>query len=140
MTAPSLCRVPFPEALADELRSVFGDRAAFALAVLQQHGSSEGHYAELLPDAVLFPETTDEVRTIIRACRSHKIPVIPYGAGTCIEGQVTPISGGVTIDLSRMDSVLAVNADDMDCVVQPGVRRASWAKKPSISYASSNPP
>ena len=75
------------------------------------------------PDAVLFPKNVEQVSAIARICNENKVPIIPFGTGTGIEGGVVAIHGGVTIDLKEMDQVLQVNEEDFDCVVQPGVTR-----------------
>ena len=76
-----------------------------------------------LPDAVALPHSTEDVAAVVRVCVAANIPVIPYGAGTSVEGNTTPVRGGVTIDLSEMTRIVAVNAEDFDCTVEAGVRR-----------------
>lgn len=110
-------------ALEAELRSVFGDRLHLTEAMRSQHGGSETHFATALPDAVVFALSTEDVVAAVKACRAHATPIIAYGAGTSVEGNITPVHGGVTIDLSQMDRILTVNPDDFDCTVQAGVRR-----------------
>ncbi|MBW3098445.1 FAD-binding oxidoreductase [Pseudohoeflea coraliihabitans] len=100
-----------------------GDRLSRAEAVRLQHASQLTWMASQPPDAVAFVETTDEVAAIMRICAHHRIPVIPFGAGTSFEGHVNAPYGGLSIDLSRMHSILSVNAEDMDCTIQPGVTR-----------------
>jgi D-lactate dehydrogenase (cytochrome) len=114
---------PLPSALVDDLRAVFGDRLHLGEAMRSQHGASEAHFDTVLPDAVVFPHSTEEVVTLVKACVAARIPIIPYGAGTSIEGNTTPTRGGVTIDLSEMNAILQVNAEDFDVTVQAGVRR-----------------
>ena len=77
----------------------------------------------MAPDAVVFPHTTEEVVALVQACVGHEVPVIPYGAGTCIEGNTSAVRGGVTVDMSEMIRIVSVNADDFDCTVEAGVRR-----------------
>jgi D-lactate dehydrogenase (cytochrome) len=101
----------------------FGRRLSVNAMVCEQHGRGEGHAALLPPDAVIWPHSTAEVSAILQACNALQVPVIPYGAGTSLEGHVTAPEGGLCIDLSRMDQILAVHDDDADCVVQPGVTR-----------------
>lgn len=110
-------------AFIEEAERLFGDRATTAQAVREQHGASESHYPTALPDLVVYPLDTEEVVALVKLCDAHDVPLIPFGAGTCMEGQTTPVRGGVTVDLSRMDAVVAVNAADFDCTVQAGVRR-----------------
>ncbi len=105
------------------LSAQFGPRLSRAGAILQQHGQSESYYPLTLPDAVLFPESSAEVSDIIRICAAHHCPVIAFGTGTSLEGHQLAVEGGISLDLSRMNAVLAINAEDMDVVVQPGVTR-----------------
>ncbi|MBU2166810.1 MAG: FAD-binding protein [Alphaproteobacteria bacterium] len=125
MNAPSFASGPtgLKLDLVDSLRALFGDRLNLTEAIRAQHGASESHFATVLPDAVVFPRSTEEVVALVKACVAHDTPIIPYGAGTSIEGNTTPVRGGVTVDLSQMDAILEVNADDFDCTVQAGVRR-----------------
>ncbi len=106
-----------------ELKALLGDRLSTATAVCEQHGRDESYHAPSPPDAVAFAQTTDEVSAIVKICARHKLPVIPYAAGTSLEGHVAALSGGVTIDLMQMNKVLEVNAEDLDCRVEPGVTR-----------------
>ena len=92
-------------------------------AVREQHGRGEALDAGFPPDAVVWPESTAEVSAIMTLCARYEVPVIAYGAGTSLEGHVSAPYGGVCIDLSHMNQVLAVHAEDFDCVVQPGVTR-----------------
>lgn len=109
--------------LIDELKAQLGERCTTSESVREQHGRGESWHPPQLPDAVCFARDTDEVAAIVAACARHRVPVIPYGAGTSIEGQLLALRGGISIDLSGMDRILAVNADDMDCRVQAGVTR-----------------
>ncbi|HUD93543.1 FAD-linked oxidase C-terminal domain-containing protein [Sphingobium sp.] len=124
MSAPSpLLRKALPEGFLDQLRAVFGDRVATGEAVRSQHGQSESHFEPVLPDVVVFAHSTEEVVDLVRLCVVAEVPVIPYGAGTSIEGNTLPVQGGVTLDLSQMDAIVEVNVEDFDCTVQAGVRR-----------------
>ena len=105
------------------LAPAFGDRLSTAEAIRAHHGEDGSYYPALLPDAVLFPESTEEVAEILRICHAEGCPVIPWGVGTSLEGHTLPFHGGVTLDLSRMDKVLEVHEEDLDAVVQPGVTR-----------------
>ncbi len=106
-------------ALADR----FGDRATLNLSVREQHGRGEGLRDLAAPDLVVFPESTDEVALVVKAAVARGLPIIPFGAGTSLEGHVSAPYGGVCIDLSRMNLILSVNAADLDCRVQAGVTR-----------------
>ena len=112
-----------PSALIEELRTLLGDRLSTSDAVRAQHGHDESYHATLPPDAVAFAETTEEVSKIVAACARHKTPVIAFGTGTSLEGHVAAVEGGITIDLARMNKIIEVNRDDLDCRVQAGVTR-----------------
>src|SRR4030088_1273435 len=105
------------------MRALFGDRVTTSRGVREHHGKDESYFPCAPPDAVVFPESNEEVRDIVDLCRRHKTPMIPYGVGTSLEGHVLAIRGGVCIDLSRMNKVLAVHEADLDAVVQAGVTR-----------------
>lgn len=105
------------------LAALLGERFSTAQAVRAHHAQDESHHHPHLPDAVAFPETTEEVAAIARLCHEHRVPLVPFGAGSGLEGGAVPVAGGVSVDLSRMDQVLRVSAADMDVTVQAGVRR-----------------
>ncbi len=107
----------------DALRGLLGDRMTTASAVREHHGNGEDYLPVMPPDAVCFPETNEEVAAVVTLCAAHRVPVIPYGTGTSLEGHVQAVKGGVCIDLTRMNAVLEVNAQDLDCRVQAGVTR-----------------
>ncbi len=107
----------------DVLRRTFGARVSTVATVREQHGRGEALNAGAPPDAVVWAESTAEVSQIVALCAEHDVPVIPFGTGTSLEGHVSAPYGGVCIDLSRMNAVLAVHAADGDCVVQPGITR-----------------
>ena len=109
--------------LIQALGDVVGDRLSTAAAVLEQHGHDESFHASYPPDAVVFPETTEEVSEIVKLCASRDVPVIPFGTGTSLEGHVAALEGGVSIDLTRMTNVVEINAQDMDVTVEAGVTR-----------------
>lgn len=106
-----------------ELKPHFGERLSTAASVLEHHGKDEAWIPPNPPDAVVWPHTTEEVSLIARTCHEHNCPIVPWGAGTSLEGHVIPVQGGVTLDFGEMASVLAVHPEDMDCVVQPGITR-----------------
>src|ERR1700757_3756566 len=114
-------------ALAD-LRKLLSDRATAAFAVREHHSHGESSHPSGVPDIVCFPLTTEEVSEIAQVSACHRLPVIPFGAGTSLEGHVHAVRGGICIDLSRMNQVLSVNTDDMDATVQAGVTREQLAK------------
>ncbi|TAK43910.1 MAG: FAD-binding protein [Betaproteobacteria bacterium] len=113
----------FDQSVVAELRALLGDRVSLAAAVREHHGKDESYFPYALPDAVVFPESTDEVRDIVMICGRHRVPMIPFGVGTSLEGHILAINGGVSIDLSRMNRIVAVHESDLDAVVQAGVTR-----------------
>jgi D-lactate dehydrogenase (cytochrome) len=106
-----------------EIKALIGDRLSTAQAVREQHGRDESYHAPAPPDAVAFAHSTEEVSAIVKICAKHKVPIIPYGTGTSLEGHVAALRGGVCIDVSQMNQVLEVNTADLDVRVQPGVTR-----------------
>ena len=111
------------ETAISELRVLLGDRLSTGASVRDTHSHDEAYTTPVLPDAVAFPETTQEVSDIVKICAKYKCPVIPYGVGTSLEGHIVPIHGGVTIDTCRMNRVLDIHPEDLDAVVEPGVTR-----------------
>ena len=107
----------------DALKALLGDRLSMAPAVLEQHGKDESYHPVMAPDAVAFAQSTEEVAAIVKICAAHKVPMIPFGTGTSLEGGVAALQGGITIDVSQMNRILEVNSADMDCRVQAGVTR-----------------
>jgi D-lactate dehydrogenase (cytochrome) len=121
-------RLPRPDAqtldrLVADLRSRFSDRAVTSEAMREQHSHGEGIPDAGLPDVVVFPNTNEEVAEIARRCFAARVPIVPFGAGTSLEGHVAALAGGVCIDFANMNRVLEVNVDSLDCLVQAGVRR-----------------
>ncbi len=114
---------PHIAAALEELRTLLGKRLSTGSSILEQHAHDEAYTPPVPPDAVAFPESTDEVSQIMQICTRHGCPVVPYAFGTSLEGQVVPTAGGISLDMSRMEAVIAVNESDLDAVVQPGVRR-----------------
>lgn len=106
-----------------ELRAQFGDRFSDSAAVREHHGRAETFYPAILPDAVVFALSTEEVAAAVRFCAARGIPVTPYGTGTSLEGNFLAVRGGLCIDLSRMNRVLRVSPEDLDCTVEAGVTR-----------------
>ncbi len=114
---------PLPPGFLDHLAQRFGEACQTGEAIRAQHGASESQYATVLPDAAVFAGSTQDVVDCVNLCREGGVAIVPYGAGTSLEGHTLPLKGGVSLDLSRMDAVLSVNHADFDCTVQPGIRR-----------------
>src|SRR5438132_5414159 len=113
----------FDQSVVSELKALLGERVSTSAAVREHHGKDESYFPYALPDAVVFPHSTEEVRDVVDICRRHRVPMIPYGVGTSLEGHILAINGGVSLDLSQMNKVLAVHEEDLDAVVQAGVTR-----------------
>jgi D-lactate dehydrogenase (cytochrome) len=111
------------DAAIDALQSLLGDRITRSKSDRDLHGQSESHFPLTPPDAVAYPETTEEVSALVKICAAHGCPVIGWGAGTSLEGHGLAIRGGISVDFSRMNRVLEVSPEDMDARVQPGVTR-----------------
>jgi D-lactate dehydrogenase (cytochrome) len=105
------------------LKQQFPDQIQTGQTLRDQHGHTTTWIRTQAPDAVLYPKSTEEIASIIKICATHKVPVIPYGTGTSLEGQVNAPAGGICLDLSEMNRIIAVNSGDLDCVVEPGVTR-----------------
>ncbi|MCS4504984.1 FAD-binding protein [Arhodomonas aquaeolei] len=111
------------EPAVDALRELLGERLSTATAVREHHGHDESGWPVMPPDAVAFPQSTEEVAEVARICHAHRVPIIPYGTGTAVEGHVQALHGGVAVDLSGMNRVRRVSTDDMDATVEAGVTR-----------------
>ncbi len=125
MVRPKLHPVEGPalQAAIAELRDLLGARLTTGASVLEQHGRDEGWHDPSPPDAVAFVTTTDEAVGVVDACRRHDVPLIPFGAGTSLEGHIAALDGGIAVDLSEMAQILEVNIEDLDCRVEAGVTR-----------------
>ena len=106
------------------LKQRFGDQLQTNQSLREQHSHTTTYIPSQLPDAVVFASSTEEVQEVVRTCAEHKVPIIPFGTGTSLEGGVNAPAGGISIDLMRMNQVLDVNSEDLDVVVQPGVTRS----------------
>ncbi len=114
---------PVPQDALAELRHMFGDRFSTGASVLEQHSHDESWHHPQAPHAVVWPETSQEVASIVDICSRHAMPVIPFGTGTSLEGQVVATAGGVSIDMMRMNRILRVSSEDLDATVEAGVTR-----------------
>jgi len=122
-TAMPRPRRPFPPELLASLATAFGQRVSTAEAVRAHHGRDESPFDPQPPDAVVFAESTSDVRTTVELCARYGVPVIPYGNGSSLEGHLLAVEGGVSIDLSGMNRVLSINAEDLTATVEAGVSR-----------------
>ena len=116
-------RAPPDQGLIDVLRALLGDRLSTAPAVRDQHGRDESYHPTVPPDAVAFARSTEEVAEIVRLCAARRVPIIPFGTGTSLEGGVAALCGGVCLDLSEMDRVVRLSVEDLDVTVEAGVTR-----------------
>ena len=112
-----------PAAFVERLREAFGERLQLGEAMRLEHGRSEAHFEPMLPDAVVFALSTEDVVMVVKLCSTFEVPVVAFGAGTSIEGNALAPQGGVSLDLSRMTRIVEVNQEDFDCTVEAGVRR-----------------
>ena len=105
------------------LRQRFGERLQTGAEIRRQHANTITWIPNQPPDAVIWVESTDEVRQVVEIARTHGVPIVPFGAGTSLEGHINAPHGGLSLDFARMNRILAVNERDLDCVVEPGVSR-----------------
>ena len=113
------------------LKQRFGERFQTGQAIREQHAHTTTYIPAQAPDGVVFPESTEEVQEIVLACAEHKVPVIAFGAGTSLEGHVNAPGGGISLDTSRMNRIVEVNPEDLDCTVEPGVTRHRAQRLPA---------
>lgn len=114
---------PLPAAMHDALKTRFGDQFSTTQAVRDHHGRDESSYPLTAPEAVVFARHVDDIVAVVDLCRTHRYPLIPFGAGSSLEGHYLAILGGVCLDVSQMNKVLAINPEDLTATVQPGVTR-----------------
>ncbi|HQS30327.1 FAD-linked oxidase C-terminal domain-containing protein [Polaromonas sp.] len=120
---PEIAQRDTPAALIDALKTRFAAQCSTALVVREQHGRDESSFAAPPPAAVVFAESTQDVADAVKLASQHNVPVIPFGVGTSLEGHLLAVQGGISIDVSRMNQVLHINAEDLTVTVQPGVTR-----------------
>jgi D-lactate dehydrogenase (cytochrome) len=120
---PAIALREVPNAFIEALKARFGDNCSTALAVRTQHGRDESSFDAPPPAAVVFAETTQDVADAVKLASDYSVPVIPFGVGSSLEGHLLAVQGGISIDVSRMNRVLAVNAEDLTVTVEPGVTR-----------------
>lgn len=120
---PGVAQRDVPAALLQALQSRFGSQFSAAQVVREQHGRDESAFSVSPPAAVVFAERTQDVADAVKLCAQHKVPVIPFGVGSSLEGHLLAVQGGISLDVSRMNAVLSINAEDLTVTVQPGVTR-----------------
>ncbi len=120
---PDIAQRETPAALIDALKTRFAERCSTALIVREQHGKDESSFAAPPPSAVVFAESTADVADAVKLASQYSVPVIAFGVGTSLEGHLLAVQGGISIDVSRMNKVLHINAEDLTVTVQPGVTR-----------------
>ena len=111
------------EAAVAALAAKFGNRLVTSRAVREQHANTVTWIENQPPDAVVYPQSAEDVQDVVRVCATHRVAIIPFGQGSSLEGHVNAPEGGVSIDFRDMNKVLAVHAEDLDCVIQPGITR-----------------
>lgn len=116
-------RRPLPTEMIDALRARFGDRFSQANAVRDHHGKDESPYPSMLPDGVVFAQSTEDVVAVVTLCNQHGVPLIAYGAGSSLEGHILAIEGGISIDMTQMNQIVALHAEDQTVTVQAGLTR-----------------
>ena len=120
---PEVNQKALPAAMLEALKARFGGNCSTALVVREQHGRDESSYSVPPPSAVVFAESTADVADAVKLASEHTMPVIPFGVGSSLEGHLLAIQGGISVDVSRMNKVLSINAEDLTVTVQPGVTR-----------------
>ena len=126
MNAPhnlQMLRKALPAEMSAELHKLFGDRFSTGHAVREHHGKDESAYPNMLPDAVVFALSTDEVVSVVNLCNQYQVPLIPFGAGSSLEGHLLAIEGGISLDVNGMNQIISLDAEDQTVTVQPGLTR-----------------
>jgi D-lactate dehydrogenase (cytochrome) len=123
MPESAVARQPPDQSLLTALRALLDDRLSTSAAICVQHGKDESYHPAHAPDAVAFPRSTEEVAAIVKLCGEYQTPVIAFGTGTSLEGQVAALRGGISVDMTQMNRILRVNGEDLDVTVEAGVTR-----------------
>ena len=121
--AGAVVRRPLPDSFAAALSARFGERFSVAQSVRDHHGRDESPFPAAAPDAVVYANTTAEVAEVVRLCREHKVPLIPFGVGSSLEGALLAVHGGISVDVSGMNRIVAIHPEDLTATVQTGVTR-----------------
>lgn len=119
----SLTSAPDRELGLKAISARFGSNATSNADIVGHHAHDESFHLPARPDLVVYAESTEDVADCVRLCAQHRIPVIPFGVGTSLEGHVNAVYGGVSLDMSRMNRVLRLSVEDLDCTVQAGILR-----------------
>lgn len=114
---------PLSDTVKDILAARLGDKVKYGQSICEQHAHTTTNIKQQVPNAVLFANDKSDIQTCVDICAEFKIPIIPFGIGSSLEGQVNAPKGGISIDMSQMNKIISVNAEDMDCTVEPGVTR-----------------
>lgn len=120
---PEIRQRETPAALVDALKARFVERCSTALVIREQHGRDESSFVAPPPAVVVFAESTIDVSDVVKLAGQYKVPVIPFGVGSSVEGHLLAVQGGISVDVSRMNEIVAINAEDLTVTVQPGVTR-----------------
>jgi D-lactate dehydrogenase (cytochrome) len=115
--------LPLPPPFVQKLSALFGERFTTSQAVLDHHSRDESSYPPVMPQAVVFANTTEEIAQLVKYCNQYEVPIVPFAAGTSLEGHVLPIHGGVALNMNNLNQVLGIYPEDLIAVVQPAVRR-----------------
>src|SRR5262245_28369654 len=115
---PDIAPRPVPEAMLAQLQARFGERCSTAMAVREQHGRDESPFDVPPPEVVVFAQSNEDAAFVVTLAHEHHVPVIPYGAGSSLEGHLLAVQGGVSLDLTRMNAILRVNAEDLTVTLQ----------------------
>lgn len=111
------------ESFVSEVSALFGERFSISPAILDHHGRDESPYPALPPQGVVFVRSSEEIASLVKLCNHHKVPIIPFGAATSLEGHILPVQGGISLDLNQMNQILEIHPEDMTVTVQAAVRR-----------------
>ena len=122
-------RRPLPTEMSEALRARFGDRFSVANAVRDHHGNDESPYPSMLPDGVVFAQSTEDVVAVVNLCNQHGVPLIAYGAGSSLEGHILAIEGGISLDMTQMNKIVVLHAEDQTVTVQAGLTRKQLNEK-----------
>lgn len=116
-------RKPLPDLMVQTLQARFGEQFSLSMPVRQHHGHDESPFPDMLPDAVVFAQSTEDVVFVVNACSEHGIALIPYGSGSSLEGHLLAVEGGISLDVTGMNRIVSLHTEDLTVTVQPGITR-----------------